>query len=428
MFNSYLPIVFGSALATIVAVVAPTSTLPYPKDYKQRIGAAFDFYQNDTGDLITRYDVDGLGIGWYHEFHFTERPENPPLIEYVATVWRPEEQYKVAAADFAERNPGLIWFIGNEPDNAGQTNMPPHDYAVGYHEYYHLLKDADPTAKIAIGGIIQPSTLRLRYLDEVLSHYRRLYGVSMPIDILNTHAYIMPENCGSGAGFPVGVRDVSGGRECEYWNYHADLNVFKSQLIDFRRWQKASGYQDKPLIVSEYGVMLTPGHGYNSERVGSYMVATMDWMLTAGDCEIGLIVDDCRLVQRFAWFSINHWNTNGTLFQRNGGLTAVGERLKGYIEEIGMKVIETATPTATPTHTTTFTLTPTSTSTETVTPTYTPTPTLALTLTLTPSPTATLTSSLAPTATTTPTSSATVAIATTSTSTPSVTPTSTGCK
>lgn len=368
-----------------------SSLLPYPADYIRRIGAAFDY--SWTGDSITEYDIDSIGLGWYYEFHFNERPSNPPYALYVATVWRPVDAYKVDATQFAQAHPGLLWFIGNEPDNGGQTNMTPRAYAMGYHDYYKLLKAADPTAQVAIGGVTQPSLLRLRYLETVLKEYTLLYGAPMPIDVWTVHGYIMPENCSAGAGYPVGISDVSGARDCEYWPKHGDLATFKAQLINFRQWLKVQGYGDKPLIVSEFGILLSAAFGYDGNRVATYMVQAMDWMLTYGDCAIGLLVDDCRLVQQFAWFSVNFDGANGELFTNAGPPSVIGQRLQAYTTGIGEQLQWTPTPTLTATPTPTATPLPTLTpsATATATPTSTPTPTPTSTLTPTPMLTASAT-------------------------------------
>lgn len=380
------------ALAVVIG-----SLLPYPADYIRRIGAAFDYAV--TGDVITEYAIDDLGIGWYYEFHFNERPSNPPYAVYVATVWRPVDVYKAAAAQFAQAHPGLLWFIGNEPDNGGQTDMTPRAYAIGYHEYYNLLKAADPTAQIAIGGVTQPSLLRLRYLAAVLETYRTLFGEPMPIDVWNVHGYIMPENCSSGAGYPVGLSDFSGARGCEYWPKHGDIETFKAQLIGFREWLKAQGYGDKPLVVSEFGILLPAAYGFDGNRVATYMVQAMDWMLTYGDCAIGLSTDQCRLVQQFAWFSVNFDAANGELFTNAGVPSVIGQRLQAYTAAVGERLHWTPTPTVTATPTVTplptatsiptFTPTPTATATQLVPVITAPPPTPASTVPAIPLPTAT---------------------------------------
>ena len=42
------------------------------------------------------------------------------------------------------------------------------------------------------------------------------------------------------------------------------------------------------------------------------MLATFDYMLTAKDSRLGYAADDNRLVQRWAWFSLNPYDTEYT--------------------------------------------------------------------------------------------------------------------
>jgi len=91
------------------------------------------------------------------------------------------------AKDFvaeATRRPGQVWLIGNEPDVSEQDNVSPQCLAERYHDAYTALKRADPTAKVAMGGVVQVSPLRLKYLDQALAAHESRYGDPMPVDIL----------------------------------------------------------------------------------------------------------------------------------------------------------------------------------------------------------------------------------------------------
>lgn len=412
----------------LVIALLLSSVLPYPADYVSRIGAAFDYFW--TGDSIDEYAIDAVGIGWYHNFGATESPANAPAAAYIATAYAPIPIYQADTVAYAQQHPGLLWLIGNEPDNSGQTNMTPKAYAIGYHDYYTLIKGSDPTAQIAIGGVTQPSALRLRYLEAVLTQYTLLYGTPMPVDVWNIHAYILPENCSSGAGYPVGLSDFTGARGCDYWSKHGDIATFKAQVLNFRQWLKAQGYGDKPLIISEFGILLSAAYGYDNNRVATYMLQAMDWMLTYGDCEIGLVSDSCRLVQKFAWFSLNFDAVNGELFTNDRTLSSIGQQLQTYTEGIRQRLLWTPTPTPTATSTATPTATPTMTPTvpptvpppPTWTPTATATPTVIATPTGTPTPVPTSPPLALPTTTPTPVLPTATA---TATSTTTATPTAT---
>ena len=55
------------------------------------------------------------------------------------------------------------------------------------------IKAADPTARVAIGGVTQPTPLRLRCLETVLAAYREQSGAEMPVDVWNVHNFILWE-------------------------------------------------------------------------------------------------------------------------------------------------------------------------------------------------------------------------------------------
>jgi len=115
-------------------------------------------------------------------------------------------------AAIARAVPGSLWLIGNEPDRiALQDDVIPVQYARVYHQAYETLKQADPTALVAIAGVVQPTPLRLKYLDAVLAAYQQLYSAPMPVDVWNVHNFILREERGSwGAEIPPGLPDAFG--------------------------------------------------------------------------------------------------------------------------------------------------------------------------------------------------------------------------
>ena len=66
------------------------------------------------------------------------------------------------------------------------------------------------------------------------------------------------------------------------------------------------------------------------------MIDTFDYFLNAADCNLGMRADGCRLVQRWAWYSLDDdgkWsgtglNEYGALFNRN--TTVMTETWKRY--------------------------------------------------------------------------------------------------
>ena len=110
---------------------------------------------------ITQYAVDQLGIGWYLNWHVNARPTQPGGIEFVQMirvrqgVLSPDAKTIAAVARSA---PGSLWLVGNEPDRTiWQDDATPVQYASAYHQAYQAIKQADPTAMVAIGGVLQPT-------------------------------------------------------------------------------------------------------------------------------------------------------------------------------------------------------------------------------------------------------------------------------
>ncbi|MCB0032575.1 MAG: hypothetical protein KDE51_01035, partial [Anaerolineales bacterium] len=109
------------------------------------------------------------------------------------------------------QRPGSYWLVGNEMDVKWQDNVTPERYAEIYHEVYTFIKARDASARVAIGGVSQPTPLRRAYLDRVLNHYQNTYGAKMPIDVWNVHAFILREEAGSwGVDVPPGMSGAGG--------------------------------------------------------------------------------------------------------------------------------------------------------------------------------------------------------------------------
>jgi hypothetical protein len=96
------------------------------------------------------------------------------------------------------------------------------------------------------------------------------------------------------------------------------------------------GQRDKPLIITEYGILFNEELGYGYERVRDDMLDTFDYFLGATDPNIGYGADGNRLVQRWAWFVLDRdtfeWGTYwGSLFDpQTHQITALGEEFGNY--------------------------------------------------------------------------------------------------
>ncbi|MEM7128358.1 MAG: hypothetical protein AAF702_18645 [Chloroflexota bacterium] len=276
----------------------------YPSEH-QRIGFNFDRVGQQE---LENYQYAQLSAGWFHDYSY--RLQVPDDIQYQQMIRTNFNTANLTSTigPIVDANIGAIWVLGNEPDkNAQQDSMAPADYARFYQEIYTFLKQRDPSSQVAIAGVIQATPLRLAYLDAVLAAYQtQNNGSMMPIDVMTVHGFILCETCDWGAGIPPGMTDAAAlGRSYDVSD-HLNMDIFRAQIIAMREWMAERGYRDRPLIVNEYGVLMPvffEGFGY--EEVRDFMVATFDFFRTAVDDEIGYAADGNRLVQQWAWFSLN---------------------------------------------------------------------------------------------------------------------------
>ncbi|MFH1084847.1 MAG: hypothetical protein V1772_03690 [Chloroflexota bacterium] len=317
---------------------------------------------------ISEYNLAPLQVGWYSDFRYDAAPAMPAdgAIEYAQLLrvgdnkWPPNQTALRAAV---QARPGSLWMIGNEPECPNQERLTPETYAERFHEARALIRGWDPNAKIAIGGIVEPSKLRYRWLERLLAAYQARYGVPMTdhIDVWNIHVQILsewgPDSEGgydytSGAGIPVGFDTLTPAElgpdvyDIPFTEY-ANVEFFKTKVRGFREWMAQQGEADKPLIISEMGVLYpsdyiaegdTPEKAKeNGDRlIEAFIRESFAWMLSANDTQIGYASDEHRLVQRWLWFSLNYSfyaddnieGLNGSLYDyRTKRLTRFGQTL-----------------------------------------------------------------------------------------------------
>lgn len=307
----------------------------------RRIG----FVVNLNYGALAEFNVGALRAGWYTDNVATLNPERPHGLEYIPLIGSGRGNYRPNWASLAAviaNNPGHIWMVGNEPECVYQEPHTPAEYAQLYHDVYAFIKAQDPTALVAIGGVVQPTPLRLRWLDMVLAEYQARYGQKMPVDVWNIHNMILQERRGFwGCDIPVGL-DATEGRLYALED-NDNFDIFVQHIVEFRTWMKERGEQNKPLIISEFGVLMPKEYGFSVERVNAFMNRTFDYMLKARDPTLGFPGDDHRLVQMWAWFSLNEepYNMgtgrgfNGELFNcYTRQITPMGENFAMYTSRL----------------------------------------------------------------------------------------------
>lgn len=323
---------FGNFTAKAADVAKPTE--PNAQTPLCRFGVNDPAQSNAP---ITSFDTAALRIGWYIDYQASPAPLRPNGIKYTPLIRLQQTgsdsyAYSPSGATLQQAiagNLGTDWFIGNEPDRMSyQDDMTPALYARAYHELYHLIKTADPTAHIFAGSIVQPTPLRLQYLDKVLSSYVQQFGEALPVDGWAIHNFILNEaSCNHykdssicwGADIPPTIAAIDGLRIELKDNDNFEL--FKQQIVRFRQWLAQRGYAGKPVYLSEYGVLMpnifSPPADFPPSRVNAFMNKTFDYLLNITDPILGDPDDNYRLIQRFSWYSTSdNVNFNGYLFER----------------------------------------------------------------------------------------------------------------
>jgi len=114
-------------------------------------------------------------------------------------------------------------------------------------------------------------------------------------------------------------------------DYADDLDLFRQQIVAFRRWLAGHGQQEKELIVTEFGLLMPAEYGFPPAQVEAFMVGAFEYLRTAADPALGPAADGYRLVQRWCWFSaVGERYPTGDLLRPDGGLTPLGAAYSAY--------------------------------------------------------------------------------------------------
>jgi len=307
------------------STLVPTLINPY-----QRPG----FAVSTSADVATW--AHRLGGDWY--INWTVDPDSnhnyPEIWQMVRSQpnggMTPNRQMIVSVA---QKNRGNVWVIGNEPDNIWQDNLTPEAFAHFYHDAYGLIKSTDPTARIAVGGISQSTPIRLKYLDQVLADYRKDFGSTLPADWWTLHGYVLQEKRGSwGADIPPGFSDQTG--MLYTIAEHGSVKLFQDQIQAFRGWMAKNGYRNKPLALTEFGILMPKEFGYTPMVVSAYLQTTFSWLDTATDSQTGYPGDQNHLIQKWAWFSLSdpNYSVSNLADLQSGALTPVGSAYSDWVK------------------------------------------------------------------------------------------------
>lgn len=321
-----------------------------------------------------------LRVGAYLDFGYSLSPARPGGIEYIQMLRVRDDIYPTVLIDLpglVAANPGAYWEVGNEPDTTSQNQdgTTPETYADRFYAIATQIRNLDPTARIGFGTVVQPTPIRLRYLERAWLRLIVLAGsqdaASDLIDIWTVHSFILNEWPGSwwGSGVPPGFTCESGGQgrcwdasqgptyDCDaplaqcwlpvhYSTFDVthDNAIFEERVVALRQWMASIGEQDKPLWITEYGSLFPPidppgGPDYENvsdSETARFMTQTFDYLLTATDPDIGCPSDGNRLVQRWFWWSLNEhrYTFGGTLYDPDNSRarTEVGTAWINYVD------------------------------------------------------------------------------------------------
>jgi len=272
------------------------ATLPFrastPKPMPRGFGAAIGYGLGGAAEL------DQLGSVWYVDYDFRgavlDRHPRLFLVEARADL---NQAFAIAKVQRGE-----WWQFGNEPNDPNQDNLSPAEYARRYREFYFGLKRADPSARVIAAGIADADW---SWADAFRENYRAAFGRNPSIDGWSVHNYLL-DHC----------EDAT------------DAEKFKERLTAFRAWMARVGDADKPLLLTEYGVLYGNGccecPAIAPDAVVDFMQRTTRWM------------NESRPAQSWAWFAVRTAGRfNGDLFDERGSITKFGLAYRELVHVFG---------------------------------------------------------------------------------------------
>jgi hypothetical protein len=240
--------------------------------------------------------LDKLGDVWYYDYQYAS-PSALGHRRLFMVRWGPFDD---ALRERMRQNRGAWWAAGNEPNDPNQDFRSPAEYAQFYHDFYQFAKRVDARCKVVPAGLANADW---RWAGEFRREYYRLYQQYPPADGWNIHNYLLEEQ--------VDPYDVA---------------EFKRRIVAFRHWMAEIGEGNKPLLLTEFGVLYGAGCCErpvdSPEKTIRFMRETVRWLA------------ESDYVQHWAWFILNNaGDFNGGLSQE-GALTGYGESYRDLIIEL----------------------------------------------------------------------------------------------
>jgi len=232
--------------------------------------------------------LDKLGNVWYYDYSYT----SPTAVGHARLFLARWEPFDDELAAVMRSHPGAWWAVGNEPNDPHQDYRSPADYARFFHNFYRFAKKADPRCRIIPGGIANADW---RWAHAFREEYRRLYKRYPAVDGWNIHNYLLDSTLDP-----------------------YDVSEFKRRILAFRHWMMEIGEADKPLFLTEFGVLYGAGCCQRPvdppEKTIHFMREAVTWLAETDH------------VQHWAWFILNNaGDFNGGLYDAEGKLSPYGE-------------------------------------------------------------------------------------------------------
>ena len=310
---------------------AETEPKPFSITYRERFGVAgSSLHAAEAQDAGLEF---GAFVAWSMADASSILPSAQTDLRMIRLTEAGTVETRSAIVAAVQASKGKTWIIGNEMDVIWQDNVTPTRYATLYHDLYQLIKQQDPTARVAIGAIATPTPLRRAYLELVLGAYETQYGAAMPIDVWTIHTYILREERNSwGAEIPPGMPSVDEGTLYEI-DDHGDVQEMTRLIGEFRVWMAEQGYQEAPLLITEMGILMPADFGFPPDVVEQYMRDLIAYLLNSRSAQTGYPEDGNRLVQQWFWFSISDetFAVSNLYDVASGTLTEIGSAYSSYL-------------------------------------------------------------------------------------------------
>lgn len=238
---------------------------------------------------LTAAQLGQLGPVWYMDWSWSKPPVPGHERLYVINCDEVQSQGSRIAAAMKASGPSW-WALGNEPNDPNQDNRTPEEYAVLYRTFEDWAAEA-PQCGILPAGIANADwqwaqQFRQSFLDQ--------FGRYPRVDGWNIHNYILEPGLDP-----------------------YDVGEFSRRIDAFDKWMESIGDGDKPLFLTEFGVLYGSGCCDRPvdppERLQQFMLGTVDWLKSSGK------------VQAWAWFATYSRRYNGSLMSPDGELNELGE-------------------------------------------------------------------------------------------------------